>query len=194
MRSRYLLAALILALPAHATLLYNFDYVQSGGQVIQDFSFSFNSPTFIAGSGSNGVFPFNPFSVTDGSITFPQMTQDLADFNPIGPSQCFSFGSVAATLTPSCGGSANGGSILLVAFNPVPVTTGVYVPFYFAGQFGSDAADQIGSFSGSLQLTISGTADAVPEPSAAFLGASGIAVLAWRLRRRARFGSSVARI
>ena len=180
MRWGYLFAVLTAALPAHASLLsYTFAYTRTSGP-IQSFSFSFTSPGFITGS---GPFSFTPFNVTDGTNIYA-LTQSLSDFNVSFGNECFGFGSTTGvTLQPNCGGALSGGSVILASFNPVPQSNGVFIPFFFQGQFGL-VDNQIGSFSGTFSLTIADAA--VPEPSGSFLGATGLACIAWMMRRRAK--------
>lgn len=191
-----LLAGLAFTLPVHASQLYSFTYVRTSGP-IQDFSFSFDTagqpqpPDDINGfmTGTGG-FTISPFDVTDGTTIFT-FTQARADFSNFpAATECFTFGSAGTSLNTACGPTrGNSDSEMIIGFSPVPAIGGgaIYIPAagLFQGLFGP--TDQIGTFSGSLTLTI--TDDVVsgtPEPSSNLLVGAGLVGLVGMFRKKLR--------
>src|SRR5665213_3657821 len=183
------LTILGIANASHAAELYDFDYIASGGP-IQSFSFSFTAPTFLTSISSPS---FTPFNISDGTNTWT-MTQDLVD-NPDGG--CFIFGTSGSASPPIFPCSSFGilqnshDASFILDFDGLPVTPGIYTPWWFGGDFGigsNNSTERITSFQLNSDIPSTGvftlTVTDVPEPGSLGLMAIGLLAIGYTSLRR----------
>jgi len=165
------LAICALAGTAHASTLYQFDVIATGG--VDSFSFSFTVPSFV----TTGQSPaFTPFNVTDGTHTWT-MINDLAG---IGAVSCFLFDTGGSSnINSTCGfgvGSAPDGSIELTISGGLPTANGPYSISSGLGILDFSGGEDTPSLSGTLTVT----SESVPEPTSIGLLGVGLAAIGWK--------------
>jgi hypothetical protein len=192
---RFVLAAVALALPAHAaSYVYTFTYTDSDPgmdtSLIKSFTFQITLPKFYTTSADDGPLPvFTPFTVTDDNNNMFTLTQGRADFEFGFGNECFTFASATGTTFGNCGGGVGTGSILLASFlPPVSMTGGPFTPNIFQGNFGTNPSDYLNGSpgTGTMSLTVANAPVSVPEPSSIYLEGLGLLGLTGYFLARAR--------
>lgn len=188
-----------LAFVCHADVVYTFSYTATSGPV-QDFSFSFTSPSFVTVGSSPA---FTPFTLTDGVNNWT-MTQDKVDLaDPTGLNiGCFMFGTPSAELDLGgpppfgpCSFIPHEGAFRFDINGGLPSALGIYPARDFIGGFDTPAGLEsiggplslVGLDTGTMSLDI--TNASIPEPTSLSLILIAVLVIsAVPAARRRAFG------